>query len=105
MILIDSPAAELETTLPLAGVQDVTVLSVLHAATSIRHQLTETLSENRLVALTHVDQLFDSSALLEPLVAAAAPIGFIGTSAYVPGGVEVATDDAIKSLFELTDRA
>ena len=93
LTLIDSCAAELEFHSPVAGVQELTVLSALHSLCALDSQL-EVLKQAQpgFLALTHVDQPFASKELLGWLRESNLQPVLTGSSAYVPGGLDVAEE-------------
>ncbi len=100
LVLVDTPALETCQLEAVPGVTDVLVISAQHANFSLSAQLRSfeqqlSLSPERLCALTHVDQPFDEIALKTWLVDQALSLGWLGTSAYLPEGIEVPTDQKI----------
>lgn len=91
LVLIDSSAAELTELRPVAGVRDVVVLSALHSEIALQAQLASLSgSQTAYLGLTHVDQAFDQSALAGFLCRSGLQPAFIGSSAFLPGGIETA---------------
>lgn len=104
LVLIDSSAAELTELRPVAGVRDVVVLSALHSEISLQAQLASLSgSQTAYLGLTHVDQAFDQGALAGFLCRSGLQPAFIGSSAYLPGGIETANAAALTRALALTD--
>lgn len=99
LILIDSCASELEGTGVLNEVQEVVVLSALHSLYSLERQLSVMPDlAQAWVALTHVDQPFDRQALFHWMDERALRLFCMGSSAYLPGGVEAVTRAVLQRL-------
>ncbi len=108
LVLIDTASTELEDQAVILGVRDVLVVSVLHSSVSLGAQLKaiEPIEMNGfppMIAVTHVDQVFDQQAFMGWLLGCSLPVAFVGSSAYLPGGIEVAAPQNVKQVFELTD--
>ena len=103
LVLIDCCASELEDVKQLTQVQDVLVLSALHATYSVKAQIAPWLGQQSWLAVTHTDQPFAGRSFFTALGDLDAQLMWLGTSAYVPGGIEVATQEQVMRLVELTD--
>ena len=99
LTLIDCCASELEFHAPLSGVQELMVLSALHSQHALASQL-EVLHQASpdYLALTHVDQPFAGRELLAWLRESDLQPVLIGSSAYLPGGLDVAGEPLMKKI-------
>ena len=103
LVLVDTCAAELQAHRPIVGLRDVVVLSALHSPVALSSQI-ELLSIDfpALTAITHVDQTFATEALTEWLNPRLIKPAFLGSSAYVPGGIEIASEMDLSRVLALT---
>lgn len=100
LLLIDTSATDTQAPEPIEGVQDVVVLSAQHAVFSLEDQLNKQQRLDRpWLALTHLDQAHEVLPLLSWLAERDVSLSFMSSSAYVPGGIEIATKESLNRHF------
>lgn len=104
LVLIDTSASELQRAEPMQGVRDIVVISAMHSKKALESQLGAFAGDiSGLLGLTHVDQPFDHAELTRWLLAAGIKPAFVGSSAYLPGGIQIADQQVLAEVLELTD--
>ena len=100
LVLIDTPALELmaRARRPVSDqrITNVLVCSASHSTYALNAQL-QSAPQCTHLFLTHLDQPFDNLAIQTWLCQNQLPLSWLGSGAYIPGGVEVANQEAFDS--------
>ncbi len=102
LVLIDAPALEMghiTRQSVLHGVEDVMVLSALHSTAHLDKQVSSSGTySGALCAVTHLDELCEPEVFCSWLNQQDLQLAWLGTGAYVPGGIETANARALMDL-------
>lgn len=98
LILVDTTAAELSEPEPIAGIADVFVCSAEHSIQSLDAQR-QLCRQPSYTAVTHLDRPGDHRAIGHWLSVTGQKLLAMGTSGYLPEGLEMASQETVQKHF------